>query len=149
MTVLGIYGSLTAWASSGDFYLRAGNTSLAIQEYEKALKKSPSPSIYFNLAIAYYQEGRLTEAISALEQFNQLAGDDVEAHYNLGCLWLYKGNFEKAAFYFRRANSCSHQASSFTPLIQQGLELIEDLRKTPQSTQDLLAALTSHGLPAR
>lgn len=155
LLLIGIGGS--AWANpvaravsqaSADKLLLEGKISLAIQEYESALKIHPTPALYFNLAIAYYQTKRLSDAIAALEALLKMAGEDVEARYNLGCLWLYKGDFEKAAFEFQKALSCCAEAPEFAPLIRQGLKLSGQIKKADRSTQDLLTFVTQYGLPA-
>ena len=45
---------------AGDRYLRAGETNLAVAEYQRALSLNPaSTAVCFNLSVAYYQSRNL------------------------------------------------------------------------------------------
>lgn len=130
----------------GDHYLRDGKTSSAISEYQKALKINPkSGAAYFNLAIAFYTERNIDGAISALEEVVKLDPSDIEARYNLACLKLYQRKIDNAKIHFEKAKECCPQNSSFIPLIQQGLDFVNDLEKTDSSTQALALFLMQLG----
>lgn len=130
---------------AGDQYLKQNHTIDAIREYKKAIEFNPkSTTAYFNLAIAYFLEKNLPEAISALEVLTQLDPKDVEARYNLASLKLYEGKWEEAVLDFEQAQSCSPPASSFAPLIDQALEYIKELSALNSASRALaLFALQS------
>lgn len=130
----------------GDHYLRNGKTSSAISEYQKALRINPnSEATYFNLAIAFYTERNMDSAISALGEVLKLNPADIEAQYNLACLKLYQRKIDNAKIHFEKAKECCPQNSSFIPLIQQGLDFVNDLEKTDSSTQALALFLMQLG----
>jgi tetratricopeptide (TPR) repeat protein len=132
----------------GDQFLQVKKTTLAIAQYHKALEINPrSTSTYFNLAIAYYEERSLDKAIQALEKLIEIDPEDAEARYNLGCLRLYKGDFQEAHLHFQDGLRCCEKAPQFLPYMQKGLKLIEQIQQTDQSTQGLLFLMTQYGLP--
>ena len=116
---------------SGDHSLLAGNTSVAIAEYQKALKFIPqSSTTYFNLAIAFYAEKNIDGTASALEEVLKLNPKDIEAHYNLACLRIYQRNLQAAKLHFEQAKLCClKKNSTFLPSIQQGLEFLAEIQK--------------------
>lgn len=131
-----------------DNYLKQGNPSRAIEEYQKALALKPSSTAaYFNLAIAYYAVRDIGGAVSALEKLVALDPEDVEAHYNLGCLKLYLHDQEGAKTHFEKAKNCCRHNPAFVPLIDKGLKFIDQLGQTDPSTQDILFFLLQYGLP--
>ncbi len=160
-SLIGLLAVLTVYPSSGwsaqasksidpkilgDHYLIEGKTSSAINEYQKALKINPkSEATYFNLAIAFYAERNIDGAVSVLEELIKLDPSDIEAQYNLACFKLYQKNINEAKIYFKKARECCPKTSSFTPLIQQGLDFMEDLEQTDSSTQSLALFLIQLG----
>ncbi len=152
-----ILGSHTASASSapqpfsleGNRYLQEGKYGQAVLEYENALKENTSETkIYFNLAIAYYAEGKMSKAAQALEKLLLLNPKDVEARYNLGCLNLYLQNPEKARFHFLKAKGDALRMPAFIPLINQGLQFLNEIKKTDSQSQEILFSLLKFGLPS-
>lgn len=130
---------------TGDYLLKTGQPVLAAHEYRKALNlNSQASDIYFNLAIACYANRDLGGAIAALESLTILEPADIEAFYNLGCLYLYDERIEQAKKYFKKAKSISSNDSLFVPLIAQGLEFAEELFQSP--SQGLMLYLLNHGL---
>lgn len=138
----------TAHKLAGDAYLRAGNAHLAIEEYQKAIAlNSYSTTLYFNLAIALYAMGKIEASAQALEKLLALDPQDVEAHYNLACLSLYREDTVTAAQHFEKAKICCHPDSRFIPLIDKGLGFLKELKNADPSTQGVLFFLLQQGLP--
>ncbi|HTL46959.1 MAG TPA: tetratricopeptide repeat protein [Verrucomicrobiae bacterium] len=136
--------------AKGDRLLLEQKPEAALREYEKALEAHPdSTAVLFNMAIAFYSEGKIQEAISALEKAAALNPGDVEAGYNLGCLWLEMGDIAKAELLFKEAALHCPEDSEFYPRLADGLGLIEELKETNPSAQDLLSLVSKHGFPAR
>ncbi|HXV28181.1 MAG TPA: tetratricopeptide repeat protein, partial [bacterium] len=107
--------------SSGNRHLENGNYQAAILEFERSLEDHPSQTkIYFNLAIAYYAEGKMSKAAGALEKLLAINPKDVEARYNLACLNLYLENPGKAKEHFLAAKADAFQSPAFIPMINQG-----------------------------
>jgi Flp pilus assembly protein TadD len=126
------------YAAQGHIYLNEGNTRSAIEAYRKALSESPdSPSVLFNLAIAYYVEKDLLNAASALEKLLSLEPEDAEAHYNLGHVLLLQKNIGGARLHLEKAGKLPGCPSRFQPLIRQGLALIGDLENLDPFRRDL------------
>ena len=113
---------------TADRYLRNGEISSAISEYQKAISLSPrATSTYFNLAIAYYSKKDLDRAASALKILVSLDPNDVEALYNLACLELCLQKVEEAKLRFEQAKLCGHAHPAFAYLIENGLEFTNSL----------------------
>ena len=137
------FGSSTAFCETfeghkeaGDRYLRAGETNLAVAEYQRALSLNPaSTAVCFNLSVAYYQSRNLKAATSALEKIVKLNPHDCEAYYNLACLRLYQNDTEGARQYLKEAKSCCDSNPEFTPLIQNTLEFAEKLTTLDPQTR--------------
>ena len=135
VTAIVFFGSSTAFCETaqshkdaGDLRLRAGDTNLAIKEYEKALSLNPtSTAVSFNLAIAYYQSRNFKAAESTLEKIVKLNPDDYEAYYDLACLKLYQNDMKTARECLEKAKLCCLSDVEFTPLIQNTLEFADKL----------------------
>ena len=91
----------------GDKLLNKGDAEGAITAYQKAVASdSHLAPAWFNLAIARYAKRDLPGTVDALNQVILLNDNDSEAHYNLGCVWLYQGNTEQARRHFTKAAHC-------------------------------------------
>lgn len=128
----------------GDQALTQGDFSRAIEEYQGALAFNPqSTATYFNLAIAYYSSGDVRGAAAALERLLERDPHDVEALYNLGCLYLYQWETKKARAAFQHAKQCSDGDSTFTPLLESGLAFLDELdHRDLFSRSEILQALS-------
>ena len=133
---------------AGDRYLRAGQTSPAIAEYQKALRLNPgSTAVSFNLAIAYYKERNLIETVSTLERIVQLDPNDYEAYYNLGCLRLYQKDFDAACDCFRKARACCGANQDFSRTLEDTLAFVSKLKTLdPQTQNAVLLSLAARSL---
>lgn len=133
-----------ALKTEADRLLRHGLAREAACLYERCIEKNPENSAAcFNLAIAYYQSSRWNEAQQALEKVVSLNPKDVEALYNLGCLYLYRTEeIEKAKYLFEKARTESTQNTRFIPQITSGIWLSEKcLTLDAASRKIILAAL--------
>ena len=135
---------------TGDHYLKKGLFASAIAEYKEAITTNPSSTaIYFDLAIAYYSARNIDDATFALTKVIELNPNDVEAIYNLACLKLYQRNIKAATLHFEEAKRCCAITSEFAPLIQNGLDFIDQLKSFDPQTQDKLFYLLLQALPAQ
>jgi len=65
--------------------------------FEKAINlKSDYAPAHFQLAMTYYSQGKLDEAISKMEETKALASLDVGLAFQLGVVYYQKGNYQKA-----------------------------------------------------
>ena len=132
-----------------DEHLRNSETSLAIAEYKTAITLNPSSTaLYFNLAIACYNARSVNEAATALEKLVALDPNDVEAYYNLACLKLCQHDPQAAKLCFEKAKSCCNLKSKFFPLVDIGLEFMDQLKTLDPQTQDALFTLLTQSLPS-
>lgn len=126
-----------------DSLLKQGELVRAISLYEKVLRQDAKfANTYYNLATAYYLEGKLQKAIQNLEAFLKLHPQDAEALYNLGCLKLRVGGLEEAWDCFVQAEKCP-SSESISKKISEALRFTKDLRNEAPETQDLVAFLVS------
>ena len=133
-----------------DTQLRTGRATAAIENYKEALSFDPAlKAAYFNLAIAYYTNGKIKEAAESLETLVRLSPGDAEAVYNLGCLKLYLGNTEEAEKRFQEALSCCGSAPRFKPLAENGLSFLDQVKQLdPQTRQALFVLFRQSVVPA-
>ena len=92
----------SAWLHNnlGYSYMIQNQYALAVEQFEKALTLDPQNARYRNnLAVALSLSG-LYQA--GLDEFRR-AGTELEAQYNLGCVYFYLRRWDRAAACYRRA----------------------------------------------
>ena len=73
----------------GKKLLSSGDYSAAVEKLKTATSlMSTNAQAWNDLGVAYQHVGRPTDAVVAYQRALTLDRDMVEAHYNLGCLWL-------------------------------------------------------------
>jgi tetratricopeptide (TPR) repeat protein len=96
---------------AGKKYLERGDYDGAVAELKTAtLLLATNAQAWNYLGVACQRDGQTADAVNAYQHALTLNRDLVEAHYNLGCLWLEQTNFEAAkteftAYALRRSNS--------------------------------------------
>jgi tetratricopeptide (TPR) repeat protein len=86
----------------GEYYLRQGELTLAIQECTKAIKINPAwANAYINLGSALAKEGKYVAALDQFRQAVELNPDIAGAHYNLGKALGTQGQFDEALEQFQ------------------------------------------------
>jgi len=82
----------------GTAYLNLGYYKEAIETYQQVLRigSDSSEEIYCNLGVAFYNLGRYPEAIESLRQAVKIKPDYVDAHANLGFIYLTAGDKDSA-----------------------------------------------------
>src|SRR5438270_12041096 len=66
-----------------------GQSSQAVEEYQKALEQDPNNSlIYSEMAASYLRNNRLREAVETAQKAIQVDHDNVEAHKLLSTIYL-------------------------------------------------------------
>jgi tetratricopeptide (TPR) repeat protein len=76
--------------------------------FKKAIElKSDYAPAHFQLAMVYYNRGKLDEAISKMEEIKDLVPFDVGLAFQLGVAYYQKGNYQKAKEELERAISLS------------------------------------------
>lgn len=68
---------------NADMEYSRGNYQQAIKDYEEIVKKTKSPSVYYNLGNAYYRSDNITRAIINYERAKLLAPNDGDVEFNL------------------------------------------------------------------
>jgi protein O-mannosyl-transferase len=66
-------------------------------------RNSDCPMAYYNLGLAYFQQGRLDEAISQYRKVLQINPDETDALNNLGSAFLQQGRLDEAIAQYRKA----------------------------------------------
>src|SRR5882724_2308802 len=95
----------------GERLLDDGRYPEALQELKRAAALLNTNAVAWNyLGVAYHHVGDVTNAAQAYQQALKLNRDLVEAHFNLGCLWLEQNRLDNAkaelsAFTLRQGNS--------------------------------------------
>lgn len=88
----------------GVSYLRENNSTLALQEFQKALAiDSRNPDVYVGLGRAYHLKGAYAEAEKQYLQALRLRPDDPLTVNNLGALYLDMERLDDALRYFGQA----------------------------------------------
>ena len=136
--------------ATADQCLKEGRPTQAIVEYNEALLTDPSSTaVYFDLAIAYYSLRNTEKAEFALTKVVELDPNDIEALYNLACIKLYRRDIKAATLHFQEAKRRCAVTSEFAPLIQNGLDFIENLKNFDPQSQNALFLLLLQALPAQ
>lgn len=119
----------------GDVNMQLRRFANAVDNYEAYLRLDDRAApIYYKLALASRGGGRLTRAISALEQAVALTPDFPEAHYVLGLCLKERKEFKQARAAFERAIAIS-------PAFIQAREELADLHRLQQRTRDEIEQL--------
>jgi tetratricopeptide (TPR) repeat protein len=93
-------GMGTLFNNLGTSLLLKGENEKAVAAFVQAVRLEPSnPKTYSNLALGL---GRLERYPEALEAFKK-GGDEASAHYNMGCIYLWKGKYGEAIAAFEKA----------------------------------------------
>jgi Flp pilus assembly protein TadD len=91
----------------GLLYNNLGISYSAVEEHEKAVTsftkalqtKSSHTKIYNNLGLALSKLGRYQEAFEAFRK----GGDEAQAYNNIGCMYLWRGDYDKAEESLKKA----------------------------------------------
>ena len=80
------------------------NLKLAQENFEKAIKlKSDYAPAHFQIAMIHVREGKIQDAISKLEETQQVAPSDTGLAFQLGVLYYNVNQFDNARVQFERA----------------------------------------------
>jgi tetratricopeptide (TPR) repeat protein len=96
---------------NGKKYLDRGDYDAAVAELKIATTLMATNAQAWNyLGVACQRDGQTADAVNAYERALTLDRDLLEAHYNLGCLWLDQNKFDAAkteftAYTLRRNNA--------------------------------------------
>ena len=96
---------------NGKKYLERGDYDAAVSEFKTATALLATNAQAWNyLGVACQRDGQTADAVTAYQRALTLDRDLLEAHYNLGCLWLDQNNLDAAkteftAYTLRRNNS--------------------------------------------
>ncbi|MCM3880739.1 MAG: tetratricopeptide repeat protein [Vicinamibacterales bacterium] len=141
-------GATRALEALGDVNFKLRRYANAAENYEAYLRLDDhSATVFYKLALAARGDGRLSRAISALQQSVKLNGSFAEAHYVLGlCL--------KEREQFKDAQSAFEEAIRLSPAMIPAREELVDLHRAQKQTRaeieqlEALAALDA-GKPDR
>lgn len=120
----------------GRYLERGGDFEGAIKHYQQVIQLSPgNQEGYTNLGAAYFDNDQWDEAAEAWEKAVE-ANPDPYAYLNVGTAEYYRGNYEKAAEYFRTG---IYASSEFYPLwgkLGAALERLGQLEESRASFQN-------------
>ena len=92
----------------GKAFLKTGDTTSAIQQFQAALKQNPSNAeAYYQLGLAYEGLGDATQAVKAFKDATKLAPKRTEITLALGRVYWHSGNRSLALTEFQRLLSRS------------------------------------------
>lgn len=92
----------------GEIALRAGNSEVAVQHFQAALKLNPDmPQARLSLGNAYFSGGRVDEAIAVWEQLAKDRPNLASVHNNLGIAYTDKGELDQAVSHLEQAIALS------------------------------------------
>jgi len=113
---------LQGYLQRGQSYLDSEEIDAAAWELEAAIRQFPDAAeLYANLAVAYYQQSRWSEAVRELETAVRLRPDYEDAHYSLGVLYEAMGNQQRALEAWERVLQLDPQhAEARRRLVQSG-----------------------------
>jgi tetratricopeptide (TPR) repeat protein len=95
---------IDAWFSLGNAYFRERRYREAIDHFKKALALKPDYDLaVINIAAAYRQLGDDDAALAGFEHYLTIDPKDAYVHYQMGEIWLDRGNLDRAEQLFRRA----------------------------------------------
>ena len=133
-------GATRTLESLGDVNFQLRRYANAADNYEGYLRLDDhSAKVYYKLALSSRGAGRLTRAISALEQAVKIHPAFHEAHYVLGLCFKDRGQLAEASAAFERAVAAS---PTFIPAHEELAEL-HRLRQRTSEEIDELAALAA------
>ncbi len=93
----------------GKKYLDNGNVADALTQFERATQLLPTNAAAWNYyGVALQHSGRLDDAAKAYRQALALNRDLIEAHFNLGSVWLEQNKNDAAKAEFTTYNSLRH-----------------------------------------
>ncbi|GBF49635.1 putative TPR-repeat-containing protein [Leptospira ryugenii] len=92
---------------TGNLYQEIGDPTAAIQAYREGQSLAPSdPVLTYNLAISYYKQGKIPEAIEEFQKVGQLSPNSHAAalsYGHLGSIFYGREDYDRADYYFREA----------------------------------------------
>jgi choline-sulfatase len=104
---------IDAWFMLGTHYLTHREPAKSIEYLKKALSIKPDYDLaVMNLARAYRALGDDDAALSGFERYLQLDPKDAYVRYQMGEIWLDRGNREKAEALFRQALELDSQVAA-------------------------------------
>ena len=109
------YNKETDALSATDWFQKGYNAGIN-EEYDKsisfflrAIELDPDYAVaYYNLGIAYYDQGNYDKAIQLYEKAIELDPDYADAYNNLGVAY-HKSDFDTALSYYKKAARLGHQ----------------------------------------
>ncbi len=98
-----------AFAARGNVYLSMNRPASAVEDFNKALQLglTEEPSIFINRGLAYFQLDIYDLAEKDFQKALELDPHSAAAWFNLGTLYLYQGEEEKAISAFDKAAETS------------------------------------------
>jgi len=104
------YNKETDILSAADWFNKGYNAGMnkewdkAISFFLRTIELKPDYAIaYYNLGLAYKNQGNHTKAIQLYEKAIEVDPDDADAYYNLGLAYYVQGNYTKAIELYEKA----------------------------------------------
>ena len=95
---------IDAWFNLGNLHVRRGRCPQAIEYFKRALELKPDYDLpVINMANAYRQMGRDDAALAGYEHYLTLDPTNAHVHYQIGEIYLDRGDATRAGQSFRKA----------------------------------------------
>jgi tetratricopeptide (TPR) repeat protein len=99
----------------GDTYIRNGQWSEAIPQFQKALSLAPSAITYSNLGTAYFFLKRYDESTAMFEKAVEMSPNNEQLLGNLGDAYRWSGHSDKAVVAYDKAIARAFQELQVNP----------------------------------
>ena len=108
----------------GAVSLNRGNSKGAVEFFQQALTSNPlNPEAYFNLGTAYFQSGKLSEAVEMTERALVLEDEDPRFYALLGAIYSKMDLKTQARTAAQQAAQLSSRPESYEPPNPYGAEM--------------------------
>ena len=101
--------SATDWFTKGYNANENKEYDKAISFYLRCIELDPTAAAYYNLGIAYYNQGNYTKAIELWEKAIELKPDFAAAYLNLGIAYYNNSDVNTALIYYKKAARLGHK----------------------------------------
>ncbi len=94
----------SSWASRGDRFLDSGQSELALQAYERAIKQDArNPEGWHGKGLVLHERGDFEGALAAFECASEANNRFIAGFLNAGVLCVNRGAFDRGLHFFERA----------------------------------------------
>ncbi len=106
----------------------------SVDAYSLAASMGCGAEVFFNRSLAYIQVKEYDNALSDIDRYCLLAGDDCQGHYLRGLVLDYKGDYQSALNEYLRALSADQY---MIKAVRQTVSLTLAVKKTPDKQESI------------